>query len=431
MRAKLMTRSRFRPLVPLFAFIATFGCTPKTSSAALPRVEQSTAEESPRPRIEALPDAQADAALARAEGTAAGPGPKAKAAEAYLGVRKSFPNSTAGQEALYRAGLLYFEANDFANARRAFNELLFENPTFNKAADARLKLGMSALQTGAYRDAYQSLSSLAENATGDERTRLLELSSRAAEGALLSGEALRIAVKLAAAARSEDEQKQRLQRVTDIVEGRANLAEVAQVAEETAPTDPSWPILTFKLARIYYHLRDWPKLEAALQRFLSQAPNHPYASDAQELLARANRRAKVNPKAIGVILPMSGRYKPIGDAVMRGLKLALEGSDLQLVVKDSQGDANVAGRAVEELTYDDGVMAVVGPVLAEDARRAAVVAEEVQVPILTLTKSEGITQIGPHVFRNMLTNTAQAQALAEYGTKVMGYKNFAVLYPNS
>jgi ABC-type branched-subunit amino acid transport system substrate-binding protein len=68
--------------------------------------------------------------------------------------------------------------------------------------------------------------------------------------------------------------------------------------------------------------------------------------------------------------------------------------------------------------------------LPDVARRAGLAAEELGVPILTLTRSEDITDLGPHVFRNMLSNSAQAKAMAEYATKTLGYKSFAVLYPN-
>src|SRR5262249_57777901 len=68
--------------------------------------------------------------------------------------------------------------------------------------------------------------------------------------------------------------------------------------------------------------------------------------------------------------------------------------------------------------------------ISEESKRAALVADELQVPILTLTRAGKITDFGPNVFRNMLTDAAQADALAQYATKVLGYKSFAVLYPN-
>jgi ABC-type branched-subunit amino acid transport system substrate-binding protein len=189
-------------------------------------------------------------------------------------------------------------------------------------------------------------------------------------------------------------------------------------------------VLNFKLARIYYHLRDWTRLEETLNRFLAEAPSHPFANQARELLARATRRVEVQPKAVGLLLPMSGKYKAVGEAVLRGVKLGLAGSDVELIVKDTQGDVNVTGQAMEQLAFDEGAMVVVGPIVADDARRAALVAEELQVPLITLTRSEGITDIGPYVFRNMLTNSAQARAIADFAMKQKGFKSFAMLYPN-
>jgi ABC-type branched-subunit amino acid transport system substrate-binding protein len=131
-----------------------------------------------------------------------------------------------------------------------------------------------------------------------------------------------------------------------------------------------------------------------------------------------------------VVLQLSGQYKLIGEAVVRGIRLALQGSDIELVVKDSKGDPSVAGKAVEELAFDDGAIAILGPLWVDESKRAALVAEELQVPILTLTRTENITEMGPHVFRNMLTDAAQAEALANYGTHVLGFKSFGILFPD-
>ena len=110
-----------------------------------------------KPSGEIRKDPNADQALAQVETTARGQ-PKPKQVETYLSFRKAYPATTAGQEALYRAGVLYFELGDYVNARKHFNELLFENPLFPQAQDARFKLGLSALELKSYRDAYQTLS---------------------------------------------------------------------------------------------------------------------------------------------------------------------------------------------------------------------------------------------------------------------------------
>ncbi|HSP78017.1 MAG TPA: penicillin-binding protein activator [Myxococcaceae bacterium] len=382
-----------------------------------------------KPSVEARQSPEADQALAEAvhqAETASRP----EAAEALLEVREEHPGTTASQEALYRAGVLFYDAGDYASARKAFNELLVENPLHPQAQEARRRLGRAAMEVGAYRDAYQLLYSLSERAEGAEREQLLGDAMRAAEKAGLFGPALRIAVDQAGQAEGPEARQAAAERVQQLVEGRVGFLDVARVADGLSPSNPAWPVLTFKLARIYYHLRDWTRLEETLNRFLQEAPTHAFAPQARELLARATRRVEVRTKTVGVLLPMSGRYKAVGEAVLRGMKLALDGSDVELIVKDTQGDEMLTGQAMEQLAFDEGAIAVLGPLLSDDSRRAALLAEELQVPLLTLTRQEDITAIGPYVFRNMLTNSAQAKAIADYAMQVKGFKSFALLYPN-
>jgi ABC-type branched-subunit amino acid transport system substrate-binding protein len=382
-----------------------------------------------KPSVEARQDARADEALAQAIQQAE-TAPRKQAAESFLAVRKAYPATTAGQEALYRAGVLFYDSQDYVNARKSFNELLFENPLHPQAQDAKRRLGRAALEVGAYRDAYQTLYSLAERAEGAERTQLLEDSTKAAEKAGLFGQALQISVDLAGNAQTPEAQQAAVARVQQLVEGRAGFMDIARVMEGLSSSNPAWPVLSFKLARVYYHLRDWTRMEETLNRFLAEAPNHPFAGQARELLSRATRRVEVQPKTVGLVLPMSGKYKAVGEAVLRGVKLGLAGSDIELIVKDTQGDVNTTGQVMEQLAFDEGAIAVLGPITSDESRRAALMSEELQVPLLTLTRQEDITDIGAYVFRNMLTNSAQARAIADFAMKQKGFKSFAVLYPN-
>lgn len=413
-----------RPVLRSFVWL---WCLFGVALTACPRPPASRGAQSRKESVRRIP--AADDALNNAR-TQLRAGQTKVALESFLAVRKAYPDSTAGQEALYEAGVIYFESKDYVNARRSLHELLYENPNFEKQADAKNKLAFASLEAGAYHDAFNSLTALASQAQGEEKAKLTDAAREAAERGQLYGELLRIALDEITNAPDEAARRTAMQNLTEIVEGQAPFAEVARAAEATDPSHPGWPVLTFKLARIYYHLRDWPRLTDTLERFIAQAPSSPFTGQARDLLARANRRATVSAKSIGVILPMTGKYKPLGEAVMRGLTLALAGSSVELVVKDSQGDVTLAGKAVEELAFDDQVIGIVGPLLGDDAQRAALVAEELQVPILTLSRQDGITDIGTYVFRNMLTNQAQADALADYATQSMNFSKFAVLYPN-
>jgi ABC-type branched-subunit amino acid transport system substrate-binding protein len=408
-----------RRIVTLSLFALT-ACPPKA---------QPQPGEGERPRVEAKKDEKADQAFSAAATKADIEGKK-KGIEAYLAVRRAYPESTAGQEALYRAGVLSFELGDWVTARKALNELLFENPLYEKADEARLKSALAALELKAYRDAYQMLVPLVDKLQGPDKQRAQEALERAAAGAQQFSEALKLMLKAVDDAKGEDERKAALDRLADTVESKTSFLALAEAWHELPTTHPAWPMVSFKLARVYYHLRDWVRLDETLRKLVAEAPGSEWAPEARALLERTSRRQDVKPKVVGAVLPMTGKYKALGEAVVRGAQLALKGSSVELVVKDSQGDVNLAGKMVEELAFESGAIAIIGPLLADDSRRAALVAEELQVPIVTMTRSEGVTQIGPHVFRNMVTNQQQAEALAEYATTELGFKTFGVLYPN-
>jgi len=130
----LQPPTRLRLLFCLAALSVASGCA---------RSSEGVSGEREKPRYEPKKNPEADEALKKAEGIAQ-VSPKPKAIEAYLNVSKAYAETTAAQEALYRAGVLSFESGDYVNARKAFNQLLYENPLFDKAQDAKLKLGLAA-----------------------------------------------------------------------------------------------------------------------------------------------------------------------------------------------------------------------------------------------------------------------------------------------
>lgn len=382
------------------------------------------------PKVDAKKDPKADEALQKAISVADTQSRKS-GIEALLLVRKTYPESTAGQDALYRAGVLAFEEGDYVLARKSLGELIFENPLHPKANDARLKSGLAAVELKAYRDAYQTLSTLVERLDGEDR-RLAEAAlAKAAAGTQQFSEALKTALKAVDTASGPDEQKKALVQLEEVVETKTTFLSIAEVWNELPKSHPAWPLIAFKMARVYYHLRDWPRLDETLRSLLANAPDSSFAADAKALQDRLSRRAQVKPRTIGAVLPMSGKYKAFGETTMRGLQLALKGSDLELVVKDTQGDPTLTAKLVEQLAFDEGVIAIIGPLLSDDARRAALIAEELQLPLITLSRAEGLTEIGPHIFRTMVTNAQQAEALADYAMTTLGYKTFAILHPNT
>jgi ABC-type branched-subunit amino acid transport system substrate-binding protein len=169
---------------------------------------------------------------------------------------------------------------------------------------------------------------------------------------------------------------------------------------------------------------DSPLLMAVLQA------GTPLAALIQAEFSR--RSAAALEPAIGVILPLSGRYAPFGEGVRKGLELAQAAMPsavpVRFLYRDSAGDGTTAARLVEELSTRPEVLAVIGPLTSGEAASAAAQAERTQLPMLLLAPHEGVT--GGQVYRYALTASAQTEALADYADR-LGLTRLAILHPDS
>ncbi len=191
-------------------------------------------------------------------------------------------------------------------------------------------------------------------------------------------------------------------------------------------------VLAFKLAKIYYHVRDYEKSEKMLNLVVTRFGGSPYHAAAKTFLQRLQDRFKVRPRAIGVVLPLTGRFGRYGQQLLEAIKLNIKTSDgITIIAKDNEGDATKSVRAVESLVLEDHVMGIIGPLFPKPAMAAALKAEELSVPMLSLGYRAGIAEVGPHIFRTALTIGAQAKALAKVAFEDLGMTRFAMLYPQN
>lgn len=139
-------------------------------------------------------------------------------------------------------------------------------------------------------------------------------------------------------------------------------------------------------------------------------------------------------RAIGVVLPLTGRYAPFGQLVKQGIELAksaLVSSPVRFIYRDSQADPLLAAQAVDELVNGDRVLTVIGPLMADGAQQSIAVAQAAQVPLLTLSHRQGLPEQGEYIFRNSLTTQQQVDVLADYAIDVLGLNTYAILSPDS
>lgn len=157
----------------------------------------------------------------------------------------------------------------------------------------------------------------------------------------------------------------------------------------------------------------------------------------------------VNPRKIGVILPLSStiaQANRLSQDALEGLRLSLlrdpqsdsgetVGVDtlgmIELVFRDSQLNAEATKTAVQELVEDEQVIAIIGPLYRVTSEAAAQEAERLQVPLISLSLTAEIPEIGSYVFRNNQSWQQEMRALARYAIDYKNAKRFLILHPES
>ena len=354
--------------------------------------------------------------------------PAAEAGERFAAFAARYQGTDVAADALWQAADLFRAAGRPERAVQVLSTLLADHPLYPRALDAKYALALSQMESNRVRDGLMTLESLYPQLPPEARP---EAARRAAAAAEANGElaqAVRWQAEVAATSTGEA-RAAAVARAAELVD-QLSFAEVAQLRDALPKDAAGQEPLTMKLARIHLHLRDYARAQEAAREVFLRWPDGPYAQDAKAIIDRIARLTLVKPNVLGVAVPLSGNYKRWGEAILQGVGLSLgEGSGVKVAIRDTRGEPGGAAQAMEQLVLDEGAIAVIGGVTNAEAERAAAAAEELAVPFVALSKQEGITDAGPHVFQNMLTAQAQARALVEFAMARRGMRRFAVLYP--
>ena len=419
-------------LVALVAMLGLAGC------AALGPEVQATPEEQ-----RAYSAAEAQLAKNRAAGRAA-----------LTRFLKEWPEAALANTARVRLADAALADGDVATAERALNEVLTRAPRSKEADLARVRLARIAadrdddrsardtlarvrlqrLPPAERADAYRTLADAAQGGVG----RVVWLSKLRAEMPdAKAAEAVDVEIEMTLARLEQPELVRLARELGDeppagsvalaLTERELDAGEVdaARKALARAESLPQIPAQAERLAS----LRERLAARASAQETGAPLPDFA-AAERAGLPATAGARG-----AIGVVLPLSGPYAPFGEDSLRGVLLAAgvfgaadgDAPALRVVVRDSQGQPAQAAAAVRELAADDEITAIVGPLLSGECEAAAAAAQELRVPLLTLTAREEIVRDRDYVFR-LRTRPAEETALLAEHARAQGAQRFAILY---
>ncbi len=169
------------------------------------------------------------------------------------------------------------------------------------------------------------------------------------------------------------------------------------------------------------------------QRFAELWPESEYAREMSYMVLRAEAGDPSHPGRVGVLLPRSGPYGPVGEQLKQVIELANDrlGGQLDLIWFDTGSEEVDVVAGAEALVLEHGCMALLGPILKDHVMPAAETAQAMGVTMLALSQSQDPTAAGPYVYRGFLPLGVQVEALLEHAMTTLGLQRFAVLYPDS
>jgi branched-chain amino acid transport system substrate-binding protein len=144
----------------------------------------------------------------------------------------------------------------------------------------------------------------------------------------------------------------------------------------------------------------------------------PMAADAQK------------PIKVGMPMPLSGPPALFGDPAVKGAQMFVDevnakggvvGRKLELIARDSKGDANEAVRQARELILKDNVDFLVGTLTSAEGPAVSVVAKENKIVFIApIPKTDQLTapdKLHPYVFRVSANTTMEGRSAAEIVAK--------------
>jgi branched-chain amino acid transport system substrate-binding protein len=174
--------------------------------------------------------------------------------------------------------------------------------------------------------------------------------------------------------------------------------------------------------------------ESHLKQLVARFPQTTHYADATDLMRSIQSRNIVDSASVGVLLPMKGKFARFGARSLQAIQLAfrifnLDEADTKvtLVLEDSGEEPEQALRALNNLYFKHHVSAVIGPLLSKGIDQVTQRAQELGLPIVTLSQQPGVG--GDYVFQSGLTPKLQAREIARYAIEKMGLERFAIIYP--
>ena len=345
---------------------------------------------------------------------------------------RQYPDKPLAVAALMKIGIIHALLGDYEKARSTYEQIISKYPRSSFAPDAQVEILFTYFQKRNYQVVIERGVALLERV--DSRVHRLKINVLIGDAYMVMGSAID-AIDYYARAQLMATELERDTIADKLKESIAQLdSEEVAILLNRPDTDLPTDFLMFQLGLNYTMAEKYDDAITVLSEFINRYPQHENRMLAESLINEINKNAVFNRYTIGCLLPLSGPYQTFGYRALKGLELALDqfssqsdNPPINIIVKDTGADPDKTILALEEL-YRDQVAAILGPIVSVDV--AARKAQEMGIPIVTITQKDNIPKIGDKVFRNFITPKMQVQALTAFMIESLGLYRFAILYPD-
>jgi branched-chain amino acid transport system substrate-binding protein len=355
-----------------------------------------------------------------------------KALNAYNEYLSRFSDGPLADAALMKKGAIYTVLGDYAKARDSFERLIVEYHDSSFVPDARVEKLKTFYSEGKYKKVIMD----AEGVLGKIVSRIHVLRTYV----LVGDTYIAIGSPLDALHfyTLSYEKSKGLEReaVIEKLKGavvqldKADIMSIIKNMEYKPPAGMLMYLYGLKKAEE----EQYDDAIIMLSDFVDRFPDHNYAVKAKNIIEELSTKSLYSRYTIGCLLPLSGYYKSFGDKALKGIELALwqfcsqgDQPSIKIIIKDTGSEPDVAANAVKEL-FEEHIAAIIGPIFT--AESAALEAQSREIPIVTITQKDNITDTGDYVFRNFFSPRMQVETIVSYAIEELELKKFAILYPD-
>ena len=223
--------------------------------------------------------------------------------------------------------------------------------------------------------------------------------------------------------------------ISQVVMYKMNAEDIEVLNTDIIPSENGEMLVSIAWAEKEFKQGENFSARQILTTSLQKYPDSRYSNKAGKLLASSGHQFSVNER-LALLLPLSGFNEEIGKSILEGAMLALEefnnqhNLNLEIAVKDYGQEITKAITAFKDLSQNQNILAVVGPLENDITAACAAISHYEQLALLSPTATEnGLVNFSDYFFQISTPIDVAASSIAQYALDSLKILRFATFAP--